>query len=356
MLIKEKKSVGVDIGSNVIKMIGLRRKKKIKIEFIKLTDLYISRNAKRPEDLSDTLLVQVIRGLNGEIKGGVRKVKTSVSGPNALVRSMELPNLSENEILSAIRWKLGSIIPFNIDDVEIDFQVLNINNDSNMQTVLIGIVSTNKMKKHLDILTRAHLEPEIVEIDTLAIYNCFITLQGLHPDKTVAIFNIGAECATLIIMHPDHDPFFKSIAIGGNTLTRDIERTLHISFIDAEQQKIEMNYQPSHNTDNTNDYKDIGWKGPLLSMVAKLAEELKKADIYYQILYGEEGLKCIYLTGGGAKLKNLDYLLADAVKVPVTLWNPLKSEKLEYNQEIGNIDDLGLHFATSLGLALRDEL
>ncbi|MBU4444881.1 pilus assembly protein PilM [bacterium] len=356
MLIKEKKSVGVDIGSNVVKIIGLRRKKKIRIEFMKLIDLYLSRNVNRPEDLSDTLLVQVIRGLIAEIKGGVKKVKTSVSGPNALVHSMELPNLSDSEILSAIRWKLASIIPFNIDDVEFDFQVLNTNKSSNMQTVLVGIVPANKMKKHLDILTRANLEPEIVEIDSLAIYNCFITLQDLHPNKTVAILNIGAECATLIIMHPDHDPFFKSIAIGGNTLTRAIERMLHISFIDAEREKIEMNYQPSHNTDNTNNYKEIGWKGPLLSMVAKLAEELKKADIYYQILYGEEGLQRIYLTGGSAKLKNLDYLLADAVKVPVTLWNPLKSEKLEYKQEIGNIDELGLHFATSLGLALRDEL
>ncbi|MCG2715032.1 MAG: pilus assembly protein PilM [Candidatus Marinimicrobia bacterium] len=356
MLIKEKKSVGVDIGSNVVKIIGLRRKKKIRIEFMKLIDLYLSRNVNRPEDLSDTLLVQVIRGLIAEIKGGVKKVKTSVSGPNALVHSMELPNLSDSEILSAIRWKLASIIPFNIDDVEFDFQVLNTNKSSNMQTVLVGIVPANKMKKHLDILTRANLEPEIVEIDSLAIYNCFITLQDLHPNKTVAILNIGAECATLIIMHPDHDPFFKSIAIGGNTLTRAIERMLHISFIDAEREKTEMNYQPSHNTDNTNNYKEIGWKGPLLSMVAKLAEELKKADIYYQILYGEEGLQRIYLTGGSAKLKNLDYLLADAVKVPVTLWNPLKSEKLEYKQEIGNIDELGLHFATSLGLALRDEL
>ncbi|MBU0710631.1 pilus assembly protein PilM [bacterium] len=356
MLSKGKKSVGVDIGSNVIKIIGLRRKKKIRIEFMKLTDLYMSKNVRRPEDLSDTLLVQVIRGLISEIKGGVRKFKTSVSGQDALVRSMELPNLSNSEIQSAIKWKLASTIPFDIDDVEFDFQVLNTNKSSNMQTVLVGIVPANKMKKHLDILTRANLEPEIVEIDSLAIYNCFITLQDLHPDKTVAILNIGAACTTLIIMHPDHDPLFNSIAIGGNTLTRSIESTLHISFIDAEREKIEMNYQASHNTDNTGDYKEIGWKGPLLSMVAKLAEEIKKADIYYQILYGEEGLQRIYLTGGGAKLKNLDYLLANAVKVPVALWNPLKSEKLECKQEIENIDELGLHFATSLGLALRDEL
>jgi len=382
MLIKEKKSVGVDIGSNVIKIIGLRRKKKIRIEFMKLTDLYMSKNVRRPEDLSDTLLVQVIRGLISEIKGGVKKVKTSVSGQDALVRSMELPNLSNSEIQSAIKWKLASTIPFDIDDVEFDFQVLNTNKSSNMQTVLVGIVPANKMKKHLDILTRANLEPEIVEIDSLAIYNCFITLQDLHPDKTVAILNIGAACTTLIIMHPDHDPLFNSIAIGGNTLTRAIKSTLHISFIDAEQQKIEMSRQASHlsaclpergrlpvpklgtqsgnaqadTTDNTNNYKEIGWKGVLLSMVAKLAEDLKKADIYYQILYGEEGLQRIYLTGGGAKLKNLDYLLANAVKVPVALWNPLKSEKLECKQEIENIDELGLHFATSLGLALRDEL
>ena len=132
MLIKEKKSVGVDIGSNAIKIIGLRRKKKIRIEFMKSVDLYMSRSVNRPEDLSDTLLVQIIRGLISEIKGGVRKFKTSISGPNTLVRSIELPNLSNGEIQSAIKWKLASTIPFNIDDVEFDFQVLNINKSSNM--------------------------------------------------------------------------------------------------------------------------------------------------------------------------------------------------------------------------------
>jgi len=356
MLIRGKKSVGIDIGSNVIKIIGLHRKKKIKIDFLKATDLYTSRNVKRPEDLSDTLLVQIIRGLISEIKCNVKNVKTSISGPDALVHSMELLNLSGDELQSAIRWKLAGIIPFDIDDVEFGFQVLNIDKSSNMLNILVGLVPANKMKRHLDILSRANLEPEIVEIDTLAIYNCFVTLQDLAVNKTVAVLHIGAERTTLIIMHPDHNPFFKSIAIGGNILTRAIERTLHISFIDAERQKIEISDKSLLNYEKPDPTEEIGWQDSLHGIVVEIVENIKKADIYYQILYWEEGLEHIYLTGGGAKLKNIDFLLADALKIPVTLWNPLKSEKLEYNQEIENIDELGLHFATALGLALRDEL
>ncbi len=353
MLIKEKISIGVDIGSNMIKIIGLRKKKRIKVEFLKSVDLYASRNVKRPEDLNDTTLVQIIRGLCKEIKGGVKKIKTTISGPNVFIRTMELPVLSDDEIKSAIKWKLKSVIPLNTDNIEFDWQILNTNKSSNTQSIIVAVVPTSEMKKHLDILTRANLEPEIVEVDTLAIYNCFITLEDLKPNKTIAILNIGAERTSLIILHPNHNSFFNSIKIGGNALTRTIERKLHTSFIVAEQQKIEMNNQQLYNNEDNAEFK---WKESLHLMVNKLSEEIKRADIYYQILYGEEGLDRIYLTGGGSKLKNLAFLLAYATKIPVFLWNPFKSDKLEYNQEIEDIEELGPHFTTVLGITLRDKL
>ncbi|MBC8489336.1 MAG: type IV pilus assembly protein PilM [Bacteroidetes bacterium] len=356
MIFTEKRTVGLDIGSNVIKVIGIRRKRsKIQVEFINAIDLYQSQKISRPENLSDTLLVQVVRELIHGLKGGVRKVTTSISSSNSLTRIIKLPILRSDELRSAIKWELASIIPFDIENIEFDFQVLNIDKNNNVQTIIVGLVPVSELKKHLEILSRANLEPETVDIDAIAIYNCFISFMKLQSEKTIAILNIGAERTILIIYHPLHIPFFTSIAIGGNILTRAIERQYHTSFPAAEHQKIEVANQQADNGCVEEQGEKLDWQSLLIEMVRKLAEELNRANIYYQILYDVAGIDQIFLTGGGAKMKHLDYLLAEMIKISVAVWNPLKTDELEINCKNNNLEELGLHFTTALGLALKDK-
>ncbi|MFA4839332.1 MAG: pilus assembly protein PilM [Candidatus Neomarinimicrobiota bacterium] len=352
MMFAEKKIIGLDIGSNVIKSIALKKGKKLQIENLGFIDLYQSRKLNKPEDMNDTVVVQAIRELLKEIKGGVKKVRTTFSSANSFIRQMELPVLQEDELKSAIRFNLESLIPISADDVEFDFHVIETDKTANKQSVIVGLVPSSEMKRHLEILNRNHLEPDNVDISAVAVYNCFVALEP-PPEKTIAVLNIGAEQTTIMILHPSHFPYFGSVAIGGNTLTRTIERKHHTSFFDAEIQKVTNAFHYLKTDSKPEEPQGFDWKTAIFDLVNRLTDEVKKADVYYQILYGEEPISRVLLTGGGALLKNLDFLLAMTLKVPVDLWNPLNSDRIESVPK--NIDgNDGLYFTTALGLVVGD--
>ena len=348
----EKKIIGLDIGSNVIKFVAVKKSKKLQVENLGFIDLYLNRKLNKPEDMNDTVIVQAIRELLREVKGGVKKVRTTFSSANSFIRQMELPVLQEDELKSAIRFNLESLIPISSEDVEFDFHVIEINKTSNKQSVLVGLIPSSEMKRHLEILNRNHLEPDNVDVSAIAVYNCFVALEPT-PEKTIAILDIGADQTTIIIFHPSYFPYFGSIPIGGNTLTRTIEKKHHTSFYDSEKQKVTNAFHYLKTESKPDESQGIDWKTVILEMANRLTEEIKKADVYYQILHGEEPISRILLTGGGALLKNLDFLLAMTLKVPVELWNPLNSDRIEIIPK--NIDgNDGLYFTTALGLVVGD--
>ncbi|MDD5766764.1 MAG: type IV pilus assembly protein PilM [Candidatus Marinimicrobia bacterium] len=348
----EKKIIGLDIGHNVIKVVALKKGKKPQIETSGFIDLYQSRKLNKPEDMNDTIIVQAIRELLKEVKGGVKKVRTTFSSVDSFIRQMELPVLQEDELKSAIRFNIESLIPISSENVEFDFQIVETDKTANKQSVLVGLVPSSEMKRHLEILTRNHLEPDKVDISAIAVYNCFVALEP-PPEKTTAILNIGADQTTIVVIHPAHFPYFGSVPIGGNTLTRTIEKKCHTSFFDSEKQKVTNTFHYLKTENTPDEPQGIDWKAAILEMANHLTDEIKKADVYYQILHGEEPVSRILLTGGGSLLKNLDFLLAMTLKAPVELWNPFNSDRIESLPKNIEGND-GLFFTTALGLVVGD--
>ncbi|MEA3499632.1 MAG: pilus assembly protein PilM [Candidatus Marinimicrobia bacterium] len=341
MLFKKKISVGIDIGSNMIKIIGIQKNEKIHIEFINSIDLYHTKKIKRPEDLNDTILVQSIRKIFDSLKKfKLSKVNISISSQNAIVRSLEMPIIEGDDLKSAILWKLTNIIPYTTKDIKFDYQVLNLNKNNKTQDVLVGVVPSSDMKRILDILSRLNLHPDLVDIDSLAVYHCFKSLYDDTKNKTVALFNIGAEKTSLIITNPNHNPYFISLNLGGNTITQDIMKNLHTSFIKAEQLKINSHTHSNNQKHNSEANEKFDIKKYYKLFKYKLSLELKRAEIYYQTQYGEEKIENIFLTGGEAKSDNY--------------WNPLKEDIIVNNTDNEHFDEIGPFFTTALGLALRD--
>ncbi len=371
MLIKKKISVGIDIGSNMIKIIGvIRKKEKISIEFINSIDLYhdettkISKNLKgtqlvpltsninsadlyhnkkmeNPEDSKDAQLVSLIHEItNGLKKFRVSKVNVSISSINAIVRIFEMPLIFGDDLKSAIKWKLNNALPYAPQDIEFDYQILNKNEDNTSQEVLVGIVPSSEMKRILDIFSSVNLDPDLVDIDSLAVYHCFWSLYNNSKNKTVALFNIGAEKTSIIIVTPKQNPYFTSLNLGGNTITRDIMKNLHTSFLNAEHIKTGSHSHFNSQIDSSKKIETIDTKKYYNFLKYKLSLELKRSELYFQTQHGEDQIDDIFITGGGAKSDNY--------------WNPLKEDIIINNTKNKNFDDIGPFFTTALGLALRD--
>ncbi len=349
MLGRKKVNVAIDIGSNCIKMVGISPCKKQRLEFLRTERVFDDQNVNRPEDLNNTIIVQILRDLLNDFNYHFKKVNLSISDLDAKVRIIEMPILSNDELAAAIQWKLTNNSTEIKADVEHSYQILAQDKITNTQTIVVGFTPKSILANNLDIISRLHLEPQVVDIDALAIYNCFIQLHTFETDQTVALVNVGANKSTIIVLHPKHLPYFLTIGIGGNTITRQIVKKYHTSFLNAENHKTGLlsEADQSDQPDNTYD-----WNSLLVDFASELVQIVKKADIYYRIQYGEERIKRLYLTGGGALLKNLQFQLAKELLIPALLWNPLQYFDSYPGQNKG-YHRQGLYYATALGMALR---
>jgi len=346
MLFRESKRIVLDLGCNVIKLVGVQEKNPRQIEFVKMIDIYQTGRVARPDDLTVTLIVQLLRTL----RIGGRRVRTILSTPSTHMRVIELPLLADGELKTAIRLNLTGGLPYETDAIEFDYIVLAIDRQLKKQTLLVGVTKSNDLNRHQEILTRAGLEAEIVAIDQLALNTLW---QKAHPPKNsrpVMLVNIGAERTTFNLMDETHRPSFNAIALGGNQVTGAVERRFHTSFANAEQQKIAAQSDPAVTAGTP-----VDWETEAETLASRLAVIIHDLDISYRINFGAEELGEIWLCGGGALLKGLDYQLASLLKVPVRLWNPLLDNYFTHGLSPAEVKALGPFLAPALGLALQEE-
>jgi len=352
MLGRKKINVALDIGSNCIKAVGVSQHKKQRLAFLRMVSVFEDQNVNRPEDINNTIIVQLLRDILHSFKYHIKKVNLSLSNVDAKVGIIEMPILTDDELSAAIQWKLAHNSTEIKSEIQYSYQILAQDKITDTQTLVIGYAPKSILARDLDIISRLHLEPQIVDIDSLAVYNCFMQLHAFNSDQTIALLNIGANKSTIIVVHPQHLPYFLTVGIGGNTLTKQIVKKHHTSFLNAENQKLDLFSKEQQNDHSETTYD---WEPFLIDFVGELVQIIKKADIYYRIQYGEERIKQLFLTGGGALLKNLQFQLAKELLIPAQLWNPLsyfdnhKDQGQAYHHQ-------GLFYATALGMALRNDI
>ncbi|MCD6204294.1 MAG: pilus assembly protein PilM [Candidatus Marinimicrobia bacterium] len=354
MIFRESLSVGLDIGRNAVKIAGIKKQRIPKIEFLWHYDFVLSGKVKRLEELTDTIIVQTLREILKEIPLSIKRVHTTLSTPETEVRTIEMPLINSGEIKPALRWNLASVIVAPIEEVEYDYFVLNRNKNANTMNVLVGLASREKLTKHLDILHRTRLEPLSVDIDSLAIYNAFVSLYPFKENQTVILMNIGAEKTTVIICHPEHDPTIISHPIGGNTITRQIESYLHISFKDAEEQKINYSLSTDRESLEFLPIPEAKWQEFFYQFANQLSDIINQINIYYQVQNGVDPAEKILITGGGSNLTGLDLFLAQKSRISVQRWDPTENGQISYHSEKSGSKINGIQFTTAIGLALRD--
>ncbi|MFA4921181.1 MAG: pilus assembly protein PilM [Candidatus Neomarinimicrobiota bacterium] len=340
----------IDIGSNVFKVMVLRQKTHLQIEFWEALDIYKTGKIARPEDLNSTVVVQILREMLKSIRPAVRHVRSVLSSPGCMIRIIELPLLPEAELKAAIRLNLAGLIPYETDRIEFNFSVLSEDREQKTQTLLVALVPTEEIELHIEILRRAGLEAENVIPDQLAIYNCFHQLYSSSESDTVAIVNVGANRSTICFHCPGQRPSFSSLALGGNFITNAIAQHFHTSFLNAEEMKIGVD---SLAPDPASEAPPAPARETALQhTVGQIADTIRTMDLDRQIRNCESHLSKIILTGGGARLKQFDYLLADSLKKPVYLWNPFCEPAMRGLVAPEVAETWGTMSVPALGLAL----
>jgi len=345
-LTKKKEVIGLDIGSSSIKLVDLKEGK----NGYKLQNLAIS--PLPPEAIVDGALmdsvtiIDAIKDLMASTKTKTKNVATSISGHSVIVKKITLPFMTEAELEESIQWESERYIPFDINDVNIDFQILG-SDSENPEVMDVILVAAKKdiINDYVSVIMESGLNPVIIDIDAFALENMLAINYDIEKGEAIALANVGATTTNINILRNNVSAFTRDIFKGGNQVTEEIQRQLHVDFDEAEKIKVGS--------------KVDAMTQPVIQNVLKTASESLAIEIgnsldFFQSATTYEKISKLYLSGGGSKIKDFDMILQQQIGIPVEIINPFKKvEFSERNFDLEYMREIGPAMAVGVGLASR---
>jgi type IV pilus assembly protein PilM len=343
---KKKDVIGLDIGCSSIKLVELKEDK----NGYKLQNLAIS--PLPPEAIVDGALmdsvtiIDAIRDAIGASKTKTKDAVTSVSGHSVIVKKISLPFMTEAELEESIQWEAERYIPFDINDVNIDFQIFG-STPENPETMDVVLVAAKKdvINDHVSVIMESGLNPVIIDIDSFALENMLAINYEIEKEEPIAVANVGASITNINIIKNNVSAFTRDIFKGGNQITEEIQRQLHVDHEEAEHikvgTKVDLTSQPII-------------QNVLKAAAESLANEIGNSIEFFQSTTTYEKIAKLYLSGGGSKIKDFDIVLQQQIGIPVEIVNPFK--KIDYsgrNFEMEYLREIGPIMAVGVGLASR---
>ena len=343
---KKKDVIGLDIGCSSIKLVELKEDK----NGYKLQNLAIS--PLPPEAIVDGALmdsvtiIDAIRDAIGASKTKTKDAVTSVSGHSVIVKKISLPFMTEAELEESIQWEAERYIPFDINDVNIDFQIFG-STPENPETMDVVLVAAKKdvINDHVSVIMESGLNPVIIDIDSFALENMLAINYEIEKEEPIAVANVGASITNINIIKNNVSAFTRDIFKGGNQITEEIQRQLHVDHEEAENikvgTKVDLTSQPII-------------QNVLKAAAESLANEIGNSIEFFQSTTTYEKIAKLYLSGGGSKIKDFDIVLQQQIGIPVEIVNPFK--KIDYsgrNFDMEYLREIGPIMAVGVGLASR---
>ena len=345
---KKKGLVGVDIGSSTIKAVELKVGGKRGDEYQLLN---IGIEPLPPEAIVDGAImdsgavIDSIQRLFQENRIKTTDVSTGVSGNAVIVKKISLPQMSAEELAESIHWEAEQYIPFDIQDVALDYEVIEGGGSGGNMDVLLVAVKKDKISEYTSAITQAGRSPAIVDVDVFALQNCYEMNYGIDASRVVALLNIGASIMNVNVVKGGISVFNRDIAAGGNQYTDAIQKDLNLSFEQAEALKKGEQVEGA----------SAQSLQPILQAVSEnIAMEVQKTFDFFRATSQEDRIDQIYFSGGTAKVHGLRELLAERFGAPVEMLNPflnVRYSEKDFNPEV--LEDLAPSAAIAVGLAVR---
>ncbi len=340
---KSRMLVGVDVGSSSVKVAALKRNgaDSYQLEAIGIEPV--------PQDcIVDGVIISKIPVADAINKifqsANLRncRVATSISGHSVIVKKVTLPAQTDAELDESIRWEAEQYIPFEISDVNLDYQVTRRHPEGNKIDVILVAAKRDKITDQTSVLSMAGLEPVVVDIDSFALQNVYEVNYRPEPNVVAALLNIGAGTLNVNIVKGREFLFTRDIAMGGNHYNDFLQKELNISYEEAEKYK--RGDTPTEET-----------KSRTMKIVESVSEnlvlEVQKTLDYFKTTTHSEDVSEMYISGGGCRIAGLRDFFQEKFQVPVTFLDPFK--QIRILSQPGFLESPASDFAVAVGLALR---
>ena len=346
MILGKKDSlIGLDIGSRSVKVAEITETKNgRKLRRFGMAD--IPPGAIEDGAISDTETVaQVIRQLLKSVSIKATNVALSIGGYSVIIKKINVQTMPEEQLQETIHFEAEQYIPFDISDVNLDFQLLGeVENNPSQMSVFLVAAKKEMVNDYINLATLVGLTPCIVDVEAFALQNIFEANYDIQGEN-VALIDIGASKTSLNILKDNSSVFMRDVALGCIQINQKIMSMLDCSYDQAELIKFG---EPSDKL-SADELKQI-----ISAVVTDWCTEIRRALDFFYTNYPDDPIKRIILSGGGANIAEFRQLLASESAAQVETLNPFSGvivDEKSFDPEY--IRQIGPQAAIAMGLALR---
>jgi type IV pilus assembly protein PilM len=276
-----------------------------------------------------------------------RDVALRVSGHSVIIKKVTMPLMTPAELREQISWEAEQHIPFDLAEVEMDWQILQQRQEQRQMDVLLVAAKKEEVNDLTNLAVEAKLKPKVIDLDAFTVQNTFEMGYGLPaPGTTVALLHVGASLTTLNILSQGTTAFTRDIANGGNTITEEIQRSLGISAEEAEAYKCGGDGRGLV----PREVPDI-----VQQVVDQLAGEIQRSLDFYLATSGEGEVSKVYVSGGTANIRALIDAIEKRARVQAEVIDPLRVVGLDPKIDASVFSARAAQSPVALGLALRKD-
>jgi len=345
---KPKTIVGLDIGSSTVKAVEVKPAGK----GYKVTAF--GTEPVPPDAIVDGAIIDagsvaeaIRRVFDGNKAFKAKDVCASLSGNAVIVKKITLPVMTENELAESIYWEAEQYIPFDIQDVNLDYQILDPGTGPNSRgsmDVLLVAAKKEKISDYTNVISQAGRTPVIVDVDAFALQNAFEVNYGLDAGRIVVLLNAGASAININILQGDQSVFTRDISMGGNAYTEAVQKELDLPFDSAEQLKKGIPV----------DGATFEEAQPVLHAVTEnVLLEIQKTFDFFKASASTDHIDRIMLSGGASRVDGFHQMVQERFNTPVEDFDPFRTVTWDAKKLGGEPADMAPSAAVAIGLALR---
>jgi type IV pilus assembly protein PilM len=347
---KSKAIVGLDIGSSTVKAVELKAAgKKLKVSAFGVEPI-------PPDSIVDGAIIDgaavtdAIRRLFTNKAFKTKDVAASLSGNAVIVKKINLPVMTESELAESIYWEAEQYIPFDIQDVNLDYQIIDPGtgpDSKGTMDVLLVAAKKEKIADYTGVISQAGRVPVVVDVDAFALQNAYEMNYGVDAQAVVVLLNAGASAININILSGDQSLFTRDISIGGNAYTEAVQKELDLPFDAAEQLK------KGHPVDGKT-FDDV--QPVLHAMTDNVLLEIQKTFDFFKATAASDRIDKIILSGGASRVDGFAAALAERFGAPVEPFDPFRAiafEPKKLGVDEADLEGLMPTAAVAVGLALR---
>jgi type IV pilus assembly protein PilM len=355
---KKNHLIGLDIGSHSIKLVEIEDTKKGKIlknfGIIGLPqEAIVEGTIKEIEIVSSA-----IKTLYKNLKVKNKNVVTSISGYSVIVKKISIPKKDETELETSIQDEAEQYIPFDINDVNLDYEVLTLlgasekkgeeeseKSDKGIMDVMLVAAKKDIVEDYVSLLHLTGLSPAILDVDAFALQNAFELCTG-NASGCYAIVNVGAEELGINAIKDGISIFTRDSSYGGYQINEAIMSKFDVPYDEAEKIKLGGGKLET---------KERGMLEEVFtSVVSGWVNEIKRALDFLATTYPDQAIEKIYISGGSCRIPGFQKYLEMETDIPVEELNPFANLQIsEKAFDPKYLSYMAPQAAVAVGLALR---